>query len=307
MSAHHLPFALEFACHGWHVFPLAPGTKVPAIPAAHPPGSLARQSCRGHCGRPGHGVHDATTDPEVVTAWSRHFPTANVGVACGPSGLVVLDLDTPKPGQAPPSDEPGIACGADVLALLAERAGQPLPIGTYTVRTARGGLHLYFRTPHGLELPNTAGRLGWLIDTRAAGGYVVAAGSAVEGRAYDLLHDAPPAELPEWIAALLAPPVVRSLPTPPEVGRSAGYANAALRNELQRVLDAPVGQRNATLNRAAYCLGTLVGGGALAEALVRDALQAAAEAIGLGTAEAAATIGSGLSAGTCRPRGGGAA
>lgn len=303
----HLEIALELAGRGWRVFPLASSAKLPAIPAAHPAGTVARRSCRGQCGRPGHGVHDATSDPKVIARWWRHCPSANVGVACGPSGLIVLDLDTPKDGQASPRGADGIACGADVLAAMAEAAGKPLPTDTYTVRTGRGGLHLYFRAPAGPELPNTAGRLGWLIDTRATGGYVVSAGSTVNGRAYELVHDTVPADLPSWIADQLRPPAVRPLPAPAEIGRPTGYANAALRNEIQRVLDAPVGQRNGTLNRAAYCLGTLVGAEALPESLVRDALQRAAEAVGLGAAEAAATIGSGLRAGTCRPRGGGAA
>ena len=45
----------------------------------------------------------------------------NIGVACGPSGVYVLDLDTPKHDTRPPAapfDEPGIKTGADSLAHL---------------------------------------------------------------------------------------------------------------------------------------------------------------------------------------------
>jgi hypothetical protein len=301
-----LQVALELAARGWHVFPLAPGAKLPAIPAAHQAGSALRRSCRGQCGRGGHGVHDATVRPDVITAWWRHCPTANVGISCGPSGLVVLDLDTPKNGRPAPMALPGIACGADVLAALAERAGAPLPMDTYTVRTGRGGLHLYFGAPAGLELPNTAGRLGWLVDTRADGGYVVGAGSTVAGRDYVLVHVGKPHDLPGWITTALLPPPPATPPRPIG-GQRPGYAHAALRNEVQRVLDAPPGQRNATLNRAAYSLGTLVGAGVLPEALVGEALLQAAQSVGLGLPEPAATIASGLRAGTARPRGGGAA
>lgn len=73
------------------------------------------------------------------------------------------------------------------------------------------------------------------------------------------------------------------------------------------MLDAAHGQRNATLNRAAYSLGTLVDAGVLPEPLVGEALLQAAQSVGLHLAEAAATIASGLRAGTARPRGGGAA
>ncbi|WP_370027732.1 bifunctional DNA primase/polymerase [Planotetraspora sp. GP83] len=78
----------------------------------------------------------------------------------------------------------GVNDGADVLAVLCEQAGQPLPFDTFTVRTRRGGLHLYFTAPiGGPVLGNTQGSrggLGWLIDTRAHGGYVVGPGSVVD-------------------------------------------------------------------------------------------------------------------------------
>ena len=39
-----------------------------------------------------HGVHDATTDPDVIEAWWRRWPDANVGLATG-RGLFVVDVD----------------------------------------------------------------------------------------------------------------------------------------------------------------------------------------------------------------------
>ena len=56
--------ALRYAALGLPSFPLAPGRKEPAIPAAHPAGDPV---CRGECGRLGHGFHDATTNPAVIT------------------------------------------------------------------------------------------------------------------------------------------------------------------------------------------------------------------------------------------------
>ena len=53
--------------------------------------------------------------------------------------------------------------------------------------------------------------LGWLIDTRGHGGYVVAPGSVVDlpgggtGQ-YEAVYDRPPAPLPDWITALLTAP-----------------------------------------------------------------------------------------------------
>ena len=92
------------------------------------------------------------SDPERV---GRYWPSDhhNVGIACGPSQLVVVDLDThgaPARGLAP---LPGVHDGRDVLAQLAEWAGQPWPV-TYTVTTPTGGLHLYFTAPEGTGIRN---------------------------------------------------------------------------------------------------------------------------------------------------------
>ena len=86
------------------------------------------------------------------------------------------------------------------------------------------------------------------------------------------------------------------------MARRSRYAAAALRGELDRVLDAPVGQRNHTLNTAAFALGQLVATGLIPDTLAVDALAHAARATGLGQQEAAATIASGLTAGARHPR-----
>src|SRR6266536_6029828 len=179
-----LATALGHARRGWRVFPLRPGDKRPAV--------------RDWETR-------ATTDPaRIERAWRAD--RFNIGIACGPSGLVVVDLDQPKPGQVPPPAYrlPGVRHGGDVLAVLCEANDQPLPVDTYTVRTASGGTHLYYATPAAVTLRNTAGRLGWLIDTRATGGYVVAAGSTVASHQYTALVDVDPVPLPGWLADRLA-------------------------------------------------------------------------------------------------------
>ncbi|MER7576428.1 bifunctional DNA primase/polymerase [Streptomyces sp. NPDC126514] len=113
------------------------------------------------------------------------------------------------PGDTPPAAwaEHGVTDGADVLAVLCERHGQPLPADTYTARTWSGGTHLYIAAPEGEPLRNTAGDsargLGWKVDTRAWGGLVVGAGSTVAGRPYKVTNDASVAPLPGWLAELL--------------------------------------------------------------------------------------------------------
>ena len=62
------------------------------------------------------------------------------------------------------------------------------------------------------------------------------------------------------------------------------------------------GGRNHALNAAAFALGQLTATGLVPADLARDALAQAAQAIGLATREAAATIRSGLTAGTRNPR-----
>ncbi|SEC34942.1 bifunctional DNA primase/polymerase [Streptomyces sp. KS_5] len=283
--------ALGAASRDWRVFPLISGDKRPAV---------SDWETR------------ATTDPDRITrAWS--VGAFNVGVATGPSGLVVIDLDKPKhPDDTPPAawTEHAVADGADVLAVLCARHGQPFPADTYTVRTWSGGTHLYFLAPEGEPLRNTAGDsargLGWKVDTRAWGGLVVAAGSTVAGRPYEVVNDDPVAPLPGWLAELLRP-----APLPPQTpitvaltgrGRRTAFLRSAVNGEVGRVTNSGPHEHNNCLYIASVALGQLVGGGELAEADVTGWLLTAALQVGQGEREAQRTIASGLRAGAQRPR-----
>jgi hypothetical protein len=161
--------------------------------------------------------------------------------------------------------------------MLAEQIGVEMPIDTFTVATP-GGHHLYFRAPNGELLRNTAGALAWRVDTRANGGYVVAAGSAREQGSYRVEWHAPVAELPVWLARALIP---RTLPTPVNRteltrARASAYVRAIVEREAQLVAAACTGTRHHTLLRAARTLGRLVGGEELSEADARRALHTAA-------------------------------
>jgi hypothetical protein len=297
--------ALAAAERGWPVFPLRPGDKRPAFPDHDAAGCTGRDP-RCRTGHTGWEVR-ATTDPgRIRRAWTA--APYNVGIATGPARLVVLDLDTRKPGDAPPQvwRLPGVHDGTDVLAVLAERAGQPLPLDTYAVTTGRGGTHLYYRRPDGgPELRNTAGTLGWLIDTRAAGGYVVAAGSVVAGRPYTLAEDTAPAVLPGWLADRLCPaplPPQRPVTVPLALDRQGAYLRAAVTRELARVTASPPHGHNEALYQAAVALGQLVAGGQLPEDDVTAWLTDAATRVGQRPGESARTIRSGLRAGAKRPR-----
>ena len=146
---------------GYFVFPVRPGGKEPALD----------KDWEGQ----------ATRDRVVVRRWWRRtLPPHNIGIATGPSGVVVVDLDDSH-GATAPEPFAGARNGQEVLTRLAARAGAEVPTDTFTVLTPSGGQHLYFRAPPEVELRNTAGMLGWRIDTRARGGYVVGAGSIRAG------------------------------------------------------------------------------------------------------------------------------
>lgn len=283
MSEHLMHAALDAAGRGWHVFPLRPGTKRPAL--------HGEQSCphTGPCAA-GHLKWEqrATTDPDLIrAAWAR--APYNVGIATGPSRLVVIDLDVPKDKGS--SDAP---CGAATFQALCERAGHAVP-ATYRTRTASGGQHLYFTAPPGLHLTNTARTIGKLVDTRAWGGYVVAAGSTTPTGTYEALCGPEPVVLPVWLQTILQPaPKPSQAPAVAIPGRSGRYADVALANEARAVAAARVGEREGTLFRAARALGRLVAWGDLPRQVVEQALQEAGEAAGLTAAECRSTLRSAL-------------
>lgn len=98
-----LAHALFAAEQGLPVIPLSP-SKLPALPSPHRH-DIEPMRCRGECGLPGHGIHDATTDPAGVRALFAAAPWAmGYGIACGrpPHHLIGIDLDV-KPPQARPN------------------------------------------------------------------------------------------------------------------------------------------------------------------------------------------------------------
>ncbi len=275
--------ALEAAERGWHVFPLRPGSKPPAL---HGEKNCTRS---GECAN-GHVKWEqrATIDSaRIRAAWSR--APFNVGIATGPSGLVVVDLDTPEHKGS--SDAPD---GAATFEALCERAGHAVP-DTYRVRTASGGTHLYFTAPTGLKLGNTAGTVAESVDTRAWGGYVVAAGSTTPAGRYEALCGSVAAPLPSWLQTILQPAPVRPaapLRLPAVDGSRA--ALAALEAECTVVAAAPEGERNTTLNRSAFKVGRFVAWGDLPRHVAEDAFQGIGEAAGLTAAECRTTVRSAL-------------
>ncbi|WP_217215452.1 bifunctional DNA primase/polymerase [Streptomyces sp. AC550_RSS872] len=281
-TLHLLSAALLCGERGWPVIPLVAGAK---RPAGHPERACPRT---GRCSA-GHRTPEqrATTDPNLIHAAWAHRPY-NVGIATGPAGLLVIDLDVPKA-----EEQEGAPDGATSFKALCERTGEPHPY-TYQVRTPSGGRHLYFTAPAGVRLKCSVKRLGPRIDTRAWGGYVVAAGSTTGQGAYEVAEAAPVAPLPAWLAALLAEPTQPVRPpalTPVRDGTKA--ARTALERECAVVAAATEGGpdgRNATLHKSTCKVARFVAWGHIPRHAVEEAIQAAGESTGLPAAECRTTI-----------------
>ncbi len=122
--------------------------------------------------------------PEELSSWQ--WP--GVGIVTGPvSGVFVLDVDG-REGEAE-----------------LKRHGHPV---TPMVRTASGGLHLYFKHP-AAEI-RTGIRVAPGLDVKASGGYVVAPPSVgSNGNPYEWIvspEEADFADPPEWLTQLLERP-----------------------------------------------------------------------------------------------------
>ncbi|MGJ5898185.1 bifunctional DNA primase/polymerase [Streptomyces niveiscabiei] len=194
-----LAHALSAAERGLAVIPLS-RTKLPALRSPHrldPPGT---PPCHGECGRPGHGVYDATTDPARIRALFAMAPWATgYGIACGlpPHHLIGVDLDTK-----------GDTDSTAALRELALRHLFTIP-PTVVILTPSGGRHLWLTGPPDVVVPNSAGRLAPGIDIRGAGGYLVGPGSRTERGVYGAAPGTahlPPAPCPRALLQLLLPP-----------------------------------------------------------------------------------------------------
>lgn len=275
--------ALAYARRGWRVFPCH--TAVPggcSCPAGAGCASIAKHP------RTRHGLHDASADADTIKRWWRMWPQANVGLRTG-DGLVVVDIDPAHGGMAS-------------LRALEAAMGRIPP--TLAVRTGGAGLHLYFSS--GDAIRNSAGALGPGIDIRGDGGYVIAPPSWHASGSWYRWNGGPTlAPLPGWVREHLVRPQPERVAFDPGDLRRPGvsaWAATAVAGEVARVNAAGDGQRNHTLNRSAFVLGQIVGGGHLDRAEVVDVLRRAGESAGLGPREVAATVDSGLSAGERWPR-----
>lgn len=256
---------------GWAVFPLARGSKVPAVSKSDG----------------GKGVKDATRYLDDIERWAKKYPDANIGIACGiPSGIMVIDVD-PRNG------------GPESLAKLAAR-GQiltPCP----RARTGNGGWHYIYRYQAGVI--NSKSKLGPGIDVKTTGGYIVGApswiGKSDSGAGGFYEWEISPFEvavprLPIWVSTQLTRREVGSSPSsfsPPAYSGAGGDPVAPLIQFVQR---AGLGTRNDRLYWSACRAGELIRSHKVGESATVNRLFQAALACGLDGKESIKTINSAL-------------
>ena len=149
-----------YASRNWWVFPLIPGGKTPLTT---------------------HGFKDASIDPKQIMSWWTKTPDANIGISCGPSGLLVIDVDPRN------LDEEGT--------VLASRFSS-----TVCVYTGGGGSHFYYKA---YDMGGrTVAVLSSGVDVKGHGGYVVAPPSVTEGP-YTWVSGGILEPPPEWLQTLL--------------------------------------------------------------------------------------------------------
>ncbi len=112
------------------------------------------------------GKDDATIDLKTLNGWFAKRDL-NIGIACGPSNIVTVDIDIPKAKNK-------WTDGRAELEVL-EREFGPLP-QTVTADTGSGGEHRLYLAPIGIPL---VGKLGKAIDL-IRNGYIVAPPSVHE-------------------------------------------------------------------------------------------------------------------------------
>jgi len=186
--------ALAYARLGWHVAPIAPGTKYPRID---------------------NWQQRATLDPAMITTWWDKHPDHGVSIVTGLSHLVVIDIDPRHGGDEGWADLEAIHGAVDTAESL----------------TGGGGRHLIFTAPDGVTITNAAAaNLPAGIDVRADGGQIVAPPTIHPDSglpyAWELTHDPldgyPIAPLPAWLLELLTAPIPEQKPRTEHVPYEGG-------------------------------------------------------------------------------------
>ncbi len=123
---------------------------------------------------------EATDDPAQIEAWTIQYPDCNWGLACGPSGLAVIDIDPPLGEES----------------LFQFELEHDLLPKTREHTSARGGRHLIYLG----EIKPTVSILGPKLDTRGGNSYILIPPSTFEGKPYAVSEDRELATLPSFVS-----------------------------------------------------------------------------------------------------------
>lgn len=219
--------ALKLAEAGFHVFPLRPNSRLPAIKK---------------------WPERATRAPGDIGLWWTKWPDANIGICTSrfQDNLSLIAVDVDNKGDKHGDEE--------ILKL--ELAGNDFP-ATYTQSTPSGGSHILYSTENPVR--NSVSVLAEGIDIRGHGGFVVAAGSILATGVYTG-NEAAVAPAPDWLVAACgrSKPDTRSAAPAADGLVDAAQADARAIHYLEH--EAPVatrGQRNAFGFKAAAHLKDL--------------------------------------------------
>jgi bifunctional DNA-binding transcriptional regulator/antitoxin component of YhaV-PrlF toxin-antitoxin module len=232
-----------------------------------------------------HGFKDATTDRATVLAWWTEHPQASIGIACGASGWLVLDIDGDKGG----------------FESFAELRDRDIitsdDLHTFTTRTGGGGMHIAWKQPEGVKIGNSTDPIRRLLglkagdvlglDIRGEGGYIIAPPSGhPSGNLYQIEINAKPQPAPERLVDLLTE--IKK----PKAEFTAGPINpkGAIKSAISKVAQAPKGERNNVLSNQAWFLLHLVKDGSIPRNIAEDALRYAGQGAGLTEREIQATL-----------------
>jgi hypothetical protein len=245
--------AVKAVQRGFHVFPVEDFGKTPHTTT--PPYTIKWSDV-------------ATNDLQKVMRLWGQWPEANIGVACKPSGLLVVDCDIPKRDYALKGtrweylhDALGpLVDGETVFDQVIDRYGGGANFGelsaTYSVTTGSGGVHYYYWWPDGIQA-SQASLVKGVLDIRCnggeRGGYVLGEGSCTTKGSYVRSSSGTSImDAPAWLVELCRE---RTKPARPaaqaeyERGGSLNYAGL-----VDSVMYAQEGNRNNCLLWAARAM-----------------------------------------------------
>lgn len=237
--------ALAAQQRGFHIFPVTPSFKTPHRLA-------------------GSWGETATNDiNQIIRFWTKVDPYANVGVACAPSQLLVVDLDKAKePWKLKGTEWEYLHGGYGPFVhgmelweeMIFKLGGGRWPT-TYTVRTGSGGHHLYYAWPAHWPKISQASPVKGIIDVRGNGGqwggYVLAEGSVTGSGPYVGDDNARPGLPPEWLRHMVIEKPVVKVQRPQGLRQPGAISWSGL---VDSVRNAGEGNRNNALHWAARAM-----------------------------------------------------